>query len=96
MEDCLKIAYVKLGSVAVGWNKTTPIQGICVETIPMPKEALDEDQNILDNLVKLVDCDIFAKIKEEFDIEITDYLVIQTREYYRKHRPEYRSRGEYG
>jgi len=70
----LKIAYVKLGSVRVAYSKTSPQQGIYVDRIALPTDECKikwEGHNMID---KLIDCDINEQIKQEFEINIEDYL----------------------
>ncbi|MBS3119128.1 hypothetical protein J4417_05645 [Candidatus Woesearchaeota archaeon] len=68
----LKNAYVKLGNVPLGWFYSTPKQGIFVEEVELPNPF--EWKKNWPSLEKLVDCDISAKIKEKFGINIAQYL----------------------
>jgi len=71
----LKTAYVKLGNVPLGWFSSTPQQGAFIEEIPLPKPfKWVINWPPLFSIDKLVDCDIPAKIQEEFGIRIDQYL----------------------
>lgn len=72
--DYLKNAYIKLGSVPIGWFNSTEEQGLYLEQITLPKPFRWKVR--WPTIDKLVDCDIPKKIKEEFGIRIEEYLRI--------------------
>ena len=69
----LKNAYVKLGSVPLGWFYTTPQQGIFIETLPLPVPFRWSVTWPL--LEHLVDNDVSSVIMKEFGIPIDRYLL---------------------
>ena len=68
----IRIAYIKLGNVPLGWFRSTPQQGIYIEKVPLPQpfEWIENWPPLED----LVDCDIPSKIEQEFGIDISQYL----------------------
>ena len=68
----VKTAYVKLGNVPLGWFSSTPEQGIYVEETPIPEPF--EWEKSWPPLTELVDCDVESRIREEFGININDYV----------------------
>lgn len=71
----LKTAYVKLGNVPLGWFCSTPKKGIFIEEIELPNPF--EWKKDWPPLEKLIDCDVPSKIKEEFGINIFQYLGVE-------------------
>lgn len=65
----LKNAYIKLGNVPLGYFSSTPQQGIYIEEIKLPEKFKWKSK--WPSLEKLVNCNIQAKIKEEFGIKVS-------------------------
>ncbi|MBS3159304.1 hypothetical protein J4436_00810 [Candidatus Woesearchaeota archaeon] len=75
--DFLKIAYVKIPNLRVGYWDTGEKGGIAVVDIKLPARI---DWDPLSRLEEMIKCDIDTKISQEFGLNIETYLRVTKEE----------------
>ena len=79
--DSLKIAYVGMPPVEFGWYMTTPDhRGITIVNTLLPTDESKINWDPLSQLENSIKCNIPEKIKEEFGIDICNYLFVNPAE----------------